>query len=157
MVVDESETRVEYSNNQSGIWAAVWHGPASYELGFEVWQGENGRKYQINSMLDDGQICFHGGDPLSVSSGLESIADLVKKCCRPFIRGDPSAFSKMEERDAGDAKKFTDEIVLRPLRIQAEEAWSAKDYPRYCEIAEKIGCGLTNAERRRLSVAKSRR
>lgn len=156
-----TETRAVYLQKHLGVAAAVWHGMASYELGFEVWVIGEERRYQLQSMLSAIGLShlkceYHGGVCDKISTGLGMMAALVNKYCIDYLRGDILVYERMEKIESKKAEDLTIETVLRPIRSKAEKAWKAKDYKTVVESYLSIGEQMTDTEARRYKFANSR-
>jgi hypothetical protein len=73
-------------------------------------------------------------DEKSVRHLLQTMAALLATYCVPLLRGDCSAWSKLESQRDADATHYATENRVRVTLNGATEAWHAKDFAKIVEI-----------------------
>ena len=162
--VEAGPTFVRYESDLAFV--NIYHGRASYELGFEVGRrpdvrGQPESHYTMAEILqlaaaeaEAGNSCFQASTREGVQQLVPRLAALVRKYAPPALRGDPSTFDRLRELQSANSQRYINESRLARVREQAEEAWQKKWYPLVVRLYESIPQDLTRVEARRLEYAR---
>ena len=145
------------------ITLAVSRDPVSYEI--EVTfarKADPSRRCNLRDMLElasapgrkDGAF-FQASQPERVIECVRTIAGLLREYGKTVLAGEPTAFDRMAEISRLRNEAYTKEVVQKPIRKRAEEAWRNHDYLTVLDLYASIEADLTPIEKKRLEYAES--
>jgi hypothetical protein len=102
---------------------------------------------------DKSRTYFQASNQKALRGCIQVIADLVAKYYRPMLAGDLAVLDRVAAYSSEKNAAYTRQLVERPVRDAAAEAWRAKDYVRVRELYRSIRESLTPVERKRLDYA----
>ncbi len=92
-------------------------------------------------------------DEKSIRQLLQTIAALLEEYCLPLLRGEHSAWSKLESQRDADATQYAMNNRMRLALNDASEAWHVKDFAKFIEIIGPLRANLGTSERAKLEYA----
>ena len=101
-------------------------------------------------------IGYAVSDEKSIRHLLQTMAALLAEYCVPLLRGDYSAWSKLESQRDADATQYAMENRVRLALNGASEAWRAKDFAKIIEILGPLKAKLGASDRAKLEYAERR-
>ena len=150
------------------VFANVYHGRASFQLGFEIGRlndggGKEEQPYSLNMIIEHmgaqqatGYTFLQASTQARVEELVPKLASLVKSYAAPFLTGEPHAFEQLLETRLRISDRLHEEMRVRDVRQKADEAWQSRDY---VVLADLYGCileHLTPAETKKLEYVKKR-
>lgn len=157
-------TFVRYQSER--VFVNIYHGRASYELGFEVGQlpeypCQPERPFRLGEIIqlagaeqETGYTFLQASSEERVRRLVPELADLVQRYAGPALDGDPETFQQLAEVRSERSRQLVREAELGRIRHRAEEAWRAKRYALVAALYESIPNDLTRVERAKLAYAK---
>jgi len=162
--VETGPTFVRFESRR--VFANIYHGRASYEVGVEIGLKARREKYGLDYLVSwAGKAAweaegFGRGTLFQVSSReavqriVPRVAEIVKKYGEPFLVSDPGFYEQLDEANRRASAEFTRKQHLDDVRKLAEAAWSQKKFSRVSELYQSIQEDLTTIESKRLSYAR---
>jgi hypothetical protein len=159
-------TLVRYESPE--VFVNIYHGRASYELGFEIGRlASDAHKKENTFSIDDildlvgvraetGNNLLQASTPEGVNRFVPMLAALVKKHAAPVLQGDVDLFERLAEIQSKKSDQLLKKWSLDDIRKEAEGAWHQKNYARVAELFESIQEELTPAEAKKLDYARLR-
>ena len=95
-------------------------------------------------------------DEKSIRHLLQTMAALLAEYCVPLLRGDYSAWSKLESQRDADATQYAMENRVHFALNGASEAWRAKDFAKIIQILGPLRAKLGASDRAKLEYAERR-
>jgi len=163
-LVKAEPTFVRYESPH--VFVNVYHGRASYELGFEIGRlidaaGQGEHPFSLAMVIElmgaqkeTGYTLLQASSSESVKKQVPKLADLVKKYAAPALEGDSGTFKLLAETRSRMSDKLHKDMKLRDAREEADKAWRGKDYSKLASLYESISEDLTAAESKKLDYAK---
>jgi hypothetical protein len=163
-VVKTEPTFVRYES--SGVFVNIYHGRASFELGFEIGRlddrtGKEEPPYTLSMIVEHmgakhrtGYTFFQCSTRDSVKQCVPKLANLVQSYAPSFLSGDPAAYKQLLKTRSDIGKRITKDFKLRAVREKATSAWRARDYAQVADLYESIFEDLTRAEISKLNYSK---
>jgi hypothetical protein len=159
--VEGSATFVRFESRD--VFANVYHGRASYEIGVEVGIKARNEKYGLDYIVSRagaweaegfgrGTI-FQVRSPEGVQRILVRVAELLKKYGTPFLEGDAGFYGQLDEANRRASAEYTKRQFVEGIRKQANAAWVEKSFSRVVELYQSIREDLTAIEAKRLAYA----
>jgi hypothetical protein len=159
-LVEAGPTRVRYESDR--VFLNIYHGRQSYEIGVEVGLLADGdsRKFGLPDVLAavvgssyPGRTYFQASNAEAVTKCAGEIAALIDDYYGPVLAGERETWERIaavaDERNTA----YTKEIVQRPIREAATEAWAKGDYQKVRELYQSIRSDLSPVEKKRLAYA----
>ncbi len=81
---------------------------------------------------------FQASEPGRVAYCVQAIGELLREYGTTILAGEPTAFDRMAEMSDRRNAAYTKEIVQRPIRTAAEEAWRKHDYLKVRNLYSRI-------------------
>jgi hypothetical protein len=141
--------------------AIVYHGRSSFELGLEA--GREGEMYSMSELIraldavsGHSYRNFVATTEEQVQSGIQRLAELVKRHAEPLLRGDEGFFASLSLGRGTWAESYALDVLARQLRPQATEAFRQGRYDEAAELFERILPRLSPAERLKYDLARER-
>lgn len=162
-LVKAEPTFVRYESHN--VFVNIYHGRASYELGFEVGQlidapGQE-RAFSLSDIIDllsaseeTDYILLQASTAERVKEYVSKLAAMVKKYAGAALQGDPQVFKRLSKIQLEKSNKLLKEWNLSEIREQAEKAWHEKDYALLAKLYDSIRGELSPAEAKKLEYAK---
>ena len=142
---------------------AVSHDPISFEI--EVTfarKADTSQQCNLRDMLElasapgrKERAFFQASQPERVLECVRTIAGLLREYGETVLAGEPAAFERMAEISRLRNEAYTKEVVQKPIRNAAEEAWRKHDYVTVRDLYASIEPDLTPVEKKRLGYAES--
>jgi hypothetical protein len=95
-------------------------------------------------------------DEKAIRHLLQTMAALLAAYCVPLLRGDYSAWWKLESQRVADVTLYAMENHVRLALNRASEAWHAKDFAKVIEILGPVRAKLGASDRAKLEYAERR-
>lgn len=95
-------------------------------------------------------------DEKSIRRLLQTMAKLLEAYCMPLLRGDESAWIRLEAQRNSDVDRYAVETSLRLALSRATEAWRAKDFAKVIELLGPVRHLLGAADQAKLEYAESK-
>jgi|GEM_PF-1071444 len=162
--VESDATYVRYHTGL--VFLNVYHGRRSYEIDVEIGRlsRPDTRQYRLADVLgaiagleDKRETYLQASNVDSVEQGVHAAASLVRSHYGPLLRGDEFTFGVVGAYVARVDADYTREVVQRPVRDAANDAWRSKDYEKVSELYRSIRTDLTDVEKKRLDYAERKR
>lgn len=162
--IKEEVTLVRYESQK--VFINIYHGRASYELGFEIGLqpsslGINECKFTLTEIIElagvqnsIGNIYFQVNTEEGIKKYIPIIAELVKKYAQNALLGDMSTFVSLESIQKQISDKYLKEMELNRIRPKAKEAWHNKRYIEFIELYEHIQNDISPSEVKKLEYAR---
>ena len=160
-VVKTEPTFVRYES--STVFVNLYHGRASYELGFEIGRLDDGTgkeesPYSLSMIMElmraQEERFFQASTAERVKKYVPRLADLVRTYAPAVLGGDPATFRKLIKTRLEMANRLHEELRVRTFREEAANAWRSRDFPKVAELYDAIFEKLTQAEIKKLNYAK---
>lgn len=163
-LVKADATFVRYESPH--VFVNVYHGRASYELGFEIGrlidmagQGEHPFSLAMvielmGAQIETGYTLLQASSPERVKKYVPKLADLVKKYAASALKNDSNTFKLLAETRSRMSDEIHKDMKLKDTREDAEKAWREKNYSKLASLYESISEDLTPAESKKLDYAK---
>jgi hypothetical protein len=146
------------------VFVNIYHGRASYVLGFEVGQlvepGTAEQKFTIGEIIDlmsaqkeTGFTFLQASTRDRVQMLVPRLAELARKYAGDALRGDPLAFERLQDLQSRRSKEYLKEMELHRIRQKADDAWRKKDYTTVVELYKSIDKDLTHLETKKLQYS----
>jgi len=157
-------TFVRYESNK--VFINVYHGRASYELGFEIGLQPSSlntseRKFTLSEIIelagalgDTGYTYYQVSTKDGIKEFVPKVAELVKKYAKNALLGDILTFEKMELIQKQRSDKYLKEMELNRIRPKANEAWHNKRYKEFIELYEAVMNNISSAEIKKIEYAR---
>jgi hypothetical protein len=142
---------------------ALSYDPYSFEIDVTfARKADLSRRYALSDLLGvvsdalrKEHACFSASRPERVVECVRTIAGLLNEYGNGVLAGDAKAFERMGEISRLHNKMYTNELVQRPIRKAAEEAWRKHDYAKARDLYASIEPDLTLVEKKKLAYAQS--
>ena len=141
----------------------IFHDPYSFEIELVfARRAEPSSQLGLRDMLDavlglghKETWFFQASTHDRVIACIQAIAQLLRRFGEAVLAGDPMAYQQMEQIARRRNKACTNQIVQRPIRMSAEDAWRNHDYAKVRDLYDSIEADLTPVEKKRLAYARS--
>ena len=165
-VMKTEPTFVRYES--ADVFVNIYHGRASFELGFEMGRLNDGsgmeeQPYSLDMIIElmgakeeTGYTFLQASTPTRVKELVPKLAKLVKTYAAPLFTGDPHTFEQLMQTRLQMSNQLYDDMRLRDVRRKADKAWQARDYVALVDLYESILEHLTPAEIKKLQYVKKR-
>ncbi len=161
-IAKQEITYIRYES--SLVFINVYHGRASFELGMEIGRlSEPKNVLTLNDIISwygvdkgkeaDHPVAFQVSSRKGVQEFVPKIADLLKNCAIPLIRGDVEAFTSAFKLQSKRSNEYEKEVNLKNVRNRVEAAWQMKDFYQVTELLSSIKGDLTQVEIKKLAYA----
>lgn len=166
-VVKTEPTFIRFES--SSVFVNIYHGRASFELGFEIGRlndgsGKEESPHSLRTILElmgaqegTGYTFLQASTQDRVKEFVPKLASLVKRYAAPALGGDPSTFEQLMDTDSHISHRLHQEMRLKDVRKRAAEAWQSRDYALLVDLYESIFEQLTPAEMKKLEYVKKNR
>jgi hypothetical protein len=162
-VVKTEPTFVRYESSR--VFVNIYHGRASFELGFEIGRldgtGKEESAYTLSMIIEHmgaqkttGYTSFQCSTGDSLKQCVPKLAGLVQNYASSFLTGDPGAYTQLLKTRSDIGERITKDYKLRAVREKAIEAWLSRDYAQVADLYESIFEDLTPAEIKKLDYSK---
>jgi hypothetical protein len=163
-VVKTEPTFVRYES--SDVFVNIYHGRASFELGFEIGRLDDGTgkeesAYTLSMIIEHmgaqkttGYRFFECSTEDSLKQCVPKLASLVQNYAPSFLGGDPGAYKQLSKTRSDISTRITKDFKLRAVRERAIGAWRSRDYARVADLYESIFEDLTQSEIKKLHYCK---
>jgi hypothetical protein len=139
------------------------HDPTSYEIEVTFTRKANpSQQCNLRDMLELASapsrkygVFFQASQPERVVECVQTIAGLLREYGKSVLTGEPTAFERLAEISRLHNEAYTKEVVQKPIRKAAEEAWRDHDYLTVRNLYGSIEADLTPSERKKLEYAES--
>ena len=138
----------------------VFHDLISYEIDVVyARQADPSQRYDLRNMLDAAgskePIFFQASTYDRIIEAMKTIADLLRKYGGDVLAGNLASFQRIGETAQDRNAAYTKEVVQKPIRKAAEDAWQKRDYAKVRDLYGPIEADLTAVEKKRLDYARS--
>lgn len=161
--VEKSSTFLRFESKK--VFVDIYHGRASFEIGVHVGLKARSEKYGLDYIVSwAGQSAWEAEGfgrctifQVSSREGVQRlvprVAELLKKYGKPFLRGDPAFYERLDEANRRASAEYTRRQLLEGVRKQANAAWAQKSFSRVTELYRSMPDQLTDIEAKRLAYA----
>jgi hypothetical protein len=145
----------------SRVVATISHDRLSYEIEVAfARETELAQRFTLADVLraalgphHDQQTFFQASKAQDVDWCVKRIAELLAKYGQAVLGGEPAAYQRIERIVRVQNNTYTKQIVQKPIRNKAEQAWQNQDYAQVRDLYKSIKSDLTPLEKKRLSYA----
>jgi hypothetical protein len=157
--IESLPTLIRY--RKDSIEVDIYYGRRSYEIGADI--SGFGSRYAISGIIraTDPTVARQYRDwaattPEGVASGLEKLGFLMKRYGIRALSGDPQFFLELEQQRKTWSEEYALDVLAEQVRPKADEAFRRGDYTTAAELYARIRSRLSQAELKKLAVAKER-
>lgn len=155
-VAEIQDTRIQFNSKE--LYAAVYIGRKSYEVGFELGRrGTDERAFSLHEILGasfERDHTYFASSQEQLEQALESIARLVKTYGTKFLSGGEIELLELEGYRQQNSLEAMERQYYSPIREKASEAWKNHNYEEVIRNLESIREVLTKLEEKQLDYAK---
>jgi hypothetical protein len=159
-------TFVRYESRS--IFANIYHGRRSYELGVEIGKLEKDPNvpenwYTIGEIMDFAGVrkdlkftFFQSSNKDQIKILLKRLAEFVKNYAGEILNGNIEILNKVQILRQEKSDAYIKEMNLRPIREMADVAWKQKDYVKFVGLYRPVEDDLTPVEAKKLEYARKK-
>lgn len=157
--IESLPTLIRYRKNDVEV--DVYHGRKSYEVGAGV--SGYGTRYAMSEIIratdptvDSQYRDWAATTPEGVASGLEKLGSLMKYYGIRALSGDHQFFLELEQQRKSWSEEYALDVLAKQVRPKAADAFRRGDYATASELYARIRSRLSQAELKKLAIAKER-